>query len=430
MASNTDIELRKGIIYSAFIRNHTKEGTFRSFEKDLDRIKALGTDIIWLLPIHPIGEKTRKGKEGSPYAISDFRTVNPEFGTFKDFSHLVDEIHNRGMKCIIDVVYNHTSKDSVLLKEHPEFFHWDDKGDIITMIPEWDDIVDLNYENKELWEYLFTTLEQWAGIVDGFRCDVAPKVPIDFWIQARKRVEGINPSAFWLAESADPLFVKQIRNYGQPCSSDSELYQAFDICYDYDIRGIFMEYLEGRLNASIYARLLMMQEGTYPENYIKLRFLENHDQPRISELIKNESNVYNWTAFMYLLNGSVLIYEGQECMSNHRPSIFDKDDIEWNHNHAMNQFLIKMGNIKKENISTGAILNLYGDDDSDIFVIEQKSKDRKLTAVLSLKGKDGYVKVSLPNGIYKNLIDGQIVKVEYNKIYCQGLPIIITEKIL
>jgi hypothetical protein len=133
---------------------------------------------------------------------------------------------------------------------------------------------------------------------------------------------------------------------------------------------------------------------------------------------------------MYLINGSVLIYEGQECMSKHRPSIFDKDDIEWNYNHPMNQFLIKMGTIKKENISTGAILNLYGDDDTDIFVIEQKSKDRKLTAVLSLKGKDGYVKVSLPNGIYKNLIDGQIVKVEYNKIYSQGLPIIITEKIL
>jgi len=305
-----------------------------------------------------------------------------------------------------------------------------DKGDIITMIPEWDDIVDLNYENKELWEYLITTLEQWAGFVDGFRCDVAPKVPIDFWIQARKRVEGINPSTIWLAESADSLFVKQIRNYGQHCSSDSELYQAFDICYDYDIRGIFMDYLEGRLNASIYARLLMMQEGTYPENYIKLRFLENHDQPRISELVKNESNIYNWTTFMYLINGSVLIYEGQECMSKHRPSIFDKDDIEWNYNHPMNQFLIKMGTIKKENISTGAILNLYGDDDTDIFVIEQKSKDRKLTAVLSLKGKDGYVKVSLPNGIYKNLIDGQIVKVEYNKIYSQGLPIIITEKIL
>ena len=122
MARQTNTRLREKVIYSVFVRNHTKEGTFQALEGDLDRLAALGTDIIWLMPIHPIGEAGRKGTLGSPYAIRDFRGINPEYGTLGDFMHLVGEIHKRGMKCIIDVVYNHTSPDSILATGHPEFF--------------------------------------------------------------------------------------------------------------------------------------------------------------------------------------------------------------------------------------------------------------------------------------------------------------------
>lgn len=122
MAVNTDLSLRRQVIYSVFVRGHTKEGTFRALEGDLDRLKALGADILWLMPIHPIGEEGRKGTIGSPYAIRDYRAVNPDMGTVDDLRHLVDAIHDRGMKCIIDVVYNHTSPDSVLAETHPEFF--------------------------------------------------------------------------------------------------------------------------------------------------------------------------------------------------------------------------------------------------------------------------------------------------------------------
>ena len=123
MADNTNIKLRGDVIYSVYLRNHTPEGTFRALIGDLDRIKALGTDIIWLLPIHPIGVKGKKGSLGCPYANRDYRTVNPEYGTMEDFRALVEEIHKRDMKCIIDVVYNHTSPDSTLTAEHPEFFY-------------------------------------------------------------------------------------------------------------------------------------------------------------------------------------------------------------------------------------------------------------------------------------------------------------------
>ena len=132
MALNTDIQLRNEVIYSIYVRNHTPEGTFRAVIDDLDRIKDLGTDIVWFMPIHPIGIKGKKGSLGCPYANRDYRTVNPEYGTMEDFKALVDAIHEKGMKCIIDVVYNHTSPDSTLVKEHPEFFYRKPDGNMGT----------------------------------------------------------------------------------------------------------------------------------------------------------------------------------------------------------------------------------------------------------------------------------------------------------
>ena len=186
MARNTSTALREQVIYSVYVRNHTPEGTFRAVIPDLDRIRALGTDIVWFMPIHPIGEKGKKGSLGCPYANRDYSTVNPEYGTLEDFKALVDAIHARGMKCIIDVVYNHTSPDSVLAETHPEFFLRDEQGRPARKVADWWDIVDLDYSVPALWTYQIDTLKQWAAIVDGFRCDVASSVPIEFWEQARR----------------------------------------------------------------------------------------------------------------------------------------------------------------------------------------------------------------------------------------------------
>jgi glycosidase len=169
MAENTNIQLRSDVIYSIYVRNHTQDGTFKAVIADLDRIKALGTDIIWFMPIHPIGVKGKKGSLGCPYANQDYRSVNPEYGTMEDFQQLVDEIHARGMKCIIDVVYNHTSPDSVLTREHPEFFYRKPDGNMGNRVGDWTDVVDLDYNCKELWDYQIDSLKMWADIVDGFR---------------------------------------------------------------------------------------------------------------------------------------------------------------------------------------------------------------------------------------------------------------------
>ena len=182
-----------GYLFHICVRNYSEEGTFLEVEKDLDRIKGLGVDIIWFLPIYPIGQEKRKGILGSPYAIADYRKVNPELGTMDDFKHLVEGIRTRGMRVMLDIVYNHTSPDSWLAKNHPEYFYKTPEGEMGNRVGDWGDIVDLDYGNKELWDYQIDTLKMWAGIVDGFRCDVAPLVSLAFWLKAREEVARVNP---------------------------------------------------------------------------------------------------------------------------------------------------------------------------------------------------------------------------------------------
>ena len=158
MAQQTPKIYRNQTIYSIFVRNYSPEGTFESVRRDLPRIRTLGVDIIWLMPIHPVGEAQRKGSLGSPYAIRDYRAVNPDFGTMEDFTALVGDIHALGMKCIIDVVYNHTSPDSVLAREHPEWFYRRPDGGFGNRVGDWTDIIDLDYSQPGLWDYQITEI--------------------------------------------------------------------------------------------------------------------------------------------------------------------------------------------------------------------------------------------------------------------------------
>ena len=163
MAKDTRLNLRNEIIYCIYVRNHTPEGTFAAIIPDLQRIRGLGVDIIWFMPIHPIGETKRKGVEGSPYAIKDYRAVNPAYGTMDDFKALAAAIHELGMEVMIDVVYNHTSPDSQLVEQHPEWFYRRPNGEMGNKVGEWYDIVDLDYSHPELWDYQIETLKQWAA---------------------------------------------------------------------------------------------------------------------------------------------------------------------------------------------------------------------------------------------------------------------------
>lgn len=425
MAKNTEISLRNKVIYSVYVRNHTNDGTFNAVAEDLDRIKSLGTDIIWFMPIHPIGVKNKKGSLGCPYANKDYRTTNPEYGTMDDFKSLVEKIHAKGMKCMIDVVYNHTSPDSNLSVEHPEFFYRKPDGNFGNKVGDWSDIIDLDYSNKELWQYQIDSLVMWAKIVDGFRCDVASFVPVEFWKQAREAVAKVNPDCIWLAESVHSSFNVFSRKSGIYTASDYELFDAFDMEYDYDIREVFDKYLKGETTLSNYMDMFNYQETIYPQNYDKMRCLENHDQPRICHYVKEKSDLENYTAFLYFLKGSTLIYAGQEFGCDETPSLFDKDVFPRNTGIDLSNLLAKLDTIKKTVLDDDDYFKADADDENDIAILERDNNKSKKVGIFSLKSKSADVKVDLPDGDYKNEISGETVAVSNGKVHCNGNAIII-----
>ena len=425
MASATSPQLQNQVIYSIYVRNHTPEGSFRAVVPDLDRIKALGTDIIWLMPIHPIGADGRKGSLGSPYANRDYRSVNPEYGSQEDFEYLVEEIHRRDMKCIIDVVYNHTSPDSLLYEQHPDWFYKRADGRPGNRVGDWTDVIDLDYGKRELWDYQIESLCFWAGIVDGFRCDVASFVPLDFWLEARAAVEKIRPGCIWLAESVHLSFGSWARRSGLYCVRDTELFSTFDMEYEYDIRESFDRYLQGKLPLSAYTDMLNFQEAVYPENYNKLRFLENHDQPRIASRTGDGAALINFTAMLYFLKGTTLIYAGQEFGDRHLPSLFDKDVFNRDTGLNISGLLSRLRQIKGS-LGSRDSFSAAADDVLDMAVMERESSSGHSYGVFSLKGREGPASLGLKDGEYTNRIDGRSVKVKDGSLFCDGRPVIIT----
>ena len=424
MARNTDIQLQKQVIYSIYIRAHTEEGSFLSLIPDLDRIRALGTDIIWLMPIHPIGVKGKKGSLGCPYANRDYRTVNPEYGTEKDFRTLVDEIHRRGMKCIIDVVYNHTSPDAVLLEQHPEFYYRDEQGNTGNKIGDWADVIDLDYSVPGLWDYQIETLMGWAKIVDGFRCDVASFVPVSFWNMARSFVEPIRPGCIWLAETVHQAFGNLARREGFYCDRDTEDFEAFDLEYEYDVRESFDRYLRGEVVLSHWLDQLNFQEAVYPANYNKMRFLENHDQPRICACVSNESCRDNYTAMLFFLKGTTLLYGGQEFSCEHTPSLFEKEVFPRD-GRDISPLLRRLSEIKHTALDADDAFDARADDEHDIAVLLRQSGKKMKVGVFSLKQQSAWVKIPAPDGNYENLIDNTTVTVVNGKMQCSGKPVIL-----
>jgi alpha-amylase len=303
LALNTSRDLEKVIIYEVFARAY---GGFSNVEKDLERIKDLGVDIVWFMPVHPTGVKNRKGTLGSPYAIRDYRTLDPSLGGDGDFKHLVRSIHDLGMKAMMDVVFNHMASDSVLASIHPEWFMRDGNGNPTRKVADWSDVIDFDFSNAELSAYLIDTLKFWVKTydIDGFRCDVAGLVPVAFWNRARSELSGLK-NLIWLSESKDPY-----------------LYQAFDMTYDYDSYDILKAYFNGNNSLSNYAANFEYQKQIF-DDHIKLRFLENHDQERIAKYVPQDK-LRAWTTLLMVQKGATLLYNGQEFAIKERPDIFNE----------------------------------------------------------------------------------------------------------
>lgn len=424
MAAHTDARLQNQVIYSVYVRAHTPEGTFNAVANDLFRIRALGVDIIWFMPIHPIGVQGKKGSLGCPYACRDYRSVNPAYGTLADFKHLCDFIHDTGMKVMIDVVYNHAAPDCVLWEQHPEYFYKRPDGRPGNRVADWTDVIDLDYGASGLWDYQIETLRQWAALVDGFRCDVASLVPLAFWKRARAEVEKVHPGFIWLAETVHREFGAFCRSEGLNAMRDTEAYEAFDIEYDYDLRTVFERVLRGEAPLSHWTDLLEFQEAVYPENYNKLRFLENHDVPRIASLVKDEGALVNYTAMLYFLKGTTLLYAGQEWADEHLPSLFEREPIDRETGRNLTPLLQTLFAIKRGDFDVNDQFFARADDEKRVAVMRRSGRTADKYGVFSLAGRPADAAVDAPDGVYVNRIDGSRLTVSQGRLHSDGKPII------
>lgn len=409
MAPDTPPGTRNLVIYEIFVRNHGPNGTFADVQADLARIRSLGVDVVWFMPIHPVGLFKRKGSRGSPYAIADYREVNPEYGTKEDFRRLVEAAHALGLKVMIDVVFNHTAADSRLLEEHPEWFHQDESGRPATTVPEWSDVIDLAYPNPELATYLVETLLGWVESgVDGFRCDVASLVPLDFWLQARQAVAQVRPGVIWLAESVHIGWLPERRAAGLRAHSDAELYQAFDLTYDYDAWPSWQAAVRGEAPLSRYLEFLRLQDGIYPANYAKLRCVENHDQPRILSFAPSRAQALAWTAFAAFNQGAFLIYAGEEAGATRTPSLFEVDPIDWG-GEDLAPFLARLTRLKKDLAQVGGRFVLL--EAGPAIQATWLHPEGSLYGLFNPAAAAGQVPVHLPDGEYEDLLGGEPVGV-------------------
>lgn len=362
MAKNTSINLRNKTIYQIFVRQFSETHDFKGVIKKLDLLKEQNVGIIYLLPINPIGEVRRKGSVGSPYSIKNYYEVNPDYGTQEDFKNLLDEAHIRGMRVIIDIVFNHTSHDADYTKTHPEWYYHKPDGSFSNRVGDWWDIIDFNFNNnKPLEDELINVLKHWASIgVDGFRCDVAPLLPLEFWKRAREELNTINPYLIYLSESVHLGFIKYLRDLGYEAHSDSEIYQVFDMCYDYDVFDEIILYFKEGKDLQVWVDYLIRQDSTYPANYVKIRYLENHDQERIAKYLKNDRQLRNANAMIFFLKGTPFIYNGQECGSTKRPDLFEIDEIDWStYNKAgLADLFRELSGLRKELPFVNGIMNI------------------------------------------------------------------------
>lgn len=308
----------------------------------------------------------------------------------------------------------------------PEFYYRKPDGRFGNKTADWTDVIDLDYSCAALWDAQIQHLCYWAGIVDGFRCDVASLVPVEFWRRAREAVEKVHPGCIWLAESVHRSFLVFNRLRGITAATDNELYEAFDMEYEYDIRETFDKYIAGEQPLSAWMDMLGFQEAIYPENYVKLRYMENHDMPRIAGLVPDEKARRNFTALLYFLKGTVLLYGGQEYSCDHVPSLFDKDVFPRT-GRDITPLLQKLNAVRREHLSAEDWFTAEADDANDIAVCLRDDGKTKKLGVFSLKGKSAEVGVPVKDGNYVNYITGETVTVQGGKLRCAGEPVIISE---
>ena len=307
---------RDGVVYEIYPRVFSARGDFNGVTARLDELKKTGVDILWLMPVNPIGVKNKKGSIGSPYAVRDYYGINSAYGTKNDLKRLVREAHARGMKVITDQVLNHSSWDNKLITQHPEFYKHDAQGNI-TYPEDWTDVAWLDYSNPNLRKYMIDMLTYWIREydLDGFRFDVAHKPPTDFWEEARVALEKVKPDVFWLAEGDRP----------------PDEVKAMDADYSWDLHNAITAVFQGKKPASAIRESWQKQHDTWPRGALHLRFTDNHDERRAIARF-GERGALAAQALVFTLDGIPLVYNGMEIgdtAESGAPALFEDLKIFW-----------------------------------------------------------------------------------------------------
>ena len=360
-------------IYEVNIRQYTHEGTFAAFAKHLPRLKDMGVQILWLMPITPISKEVMQGTLGSYYACSSYTSINPEFGSLEDFKSLIVTAHASGFKIIIDWVANHTGWDHHWTKEHPEFYVRDADGKF-TERNGWHDVIDLNYDNKEMRAALIDAMKYWVNEcdIDGFRCDMAHLVPWDFWNDARMACEQ-SKHLFWLAEC-------EVKDY----------HDVFDVSYAWAWMHVTEKFVKG--NATLNdVRNVLHEYSQYPQGTHKLFFTSNHDENSWNgtEYEKYGAAAKAFAVFTCTWQGMPLVYSGQELPNYKRLKFFDKDEIDWKEPLELHNFYKALLNLHKNNaVADGETFILPTENDGLMAFIRKKENDVVLVLInLSAENK-------------------------------------------
>ncbi len=327
---------KNAVLYEVNIRQYTPEGTFKAFEAHLPRLKELGVDILWIMPVHPISVKNRKGSLGSYYAVKDYKGINPEFGNLNDFKNLVKKAHELGFKVIIDWVANHTGWDNNWITEHKDWYSQDSLGNVIPPNPDWSDIADLNFDSKPMRSAMIDAMKYWVKEtnIDGFRCDVAWGVPQDFWETATASLDSIKP-VYMLAEDEDhPDFLKK----------------SFVSNYAWKLHHIMNDVAQGKKSAADIQKYYTDSVNKYADGSFPMQFITNHDENSWagSEYERMGNAVKTFATLTFTLEGIPLIYSGQEAGLKKRLLFFEKDTINWK-NLEMQSFYQSLIKLKHNN---------------------------------------------------------------------------------
>ncbi len=398
---------KNATIYQINTRQFTPAGTFRAAETHLTRLKELGAVILWLMPVQVIGEKNRKGTLGSPYAVKDYFAVEPELGTLDDLKHFVRAAHEHGLYVILDWVANHTAWDSNLVTEHPDWYARDWKGDF-RPTPWWDwvDIIDLDYENAAVREYMTRAMRYWVTEVDidGYRCDVAGFVPTDFWDNVRLELDAIKP-VFMLAEwEARDLHAR-----------------AFDMTYAWSWNETMHRIAKGKGDLEQLRIYYAWNEKAFPADGMRMMFVSNHDK-----------NAWEGTEFeqfgdaldaaivlSVIGEGMPLIYSGQEAGNDKRLEFFERDPIVWRE-HPLGDLYRKLFSLKREtrilwNAKWGArMIDVPNSSEASIFSFVRRNDVERLFAVFNFSTDAQVVSFgeTLCHGTYTDCFSGEQVTVD------------------